>query len=282
MAKETESKKLKLFNTQESPILPFFLLLLISISLMSYDHRYNINYNIKQYISALNAPIKFIINTPSTITQNLKIYLSAQEDLHKKIKSQRNEINLLRLNAQKLQSLENENTNLRKILQIKEIVKKEIIIAEIVLPNQINGIPQVIINKGAKDNIKPGSAVMNSQGLIGQVTQVNNNSSKITPTTSNQFAVSAISNKGSINGIVSGTGGPFLEIQQLPAYESLAIGDYFLTSGLGGIYPRGIKIGKVTKIIPTNNSQFNRITITPFSSPLSFSEVMLIRNISDN
>ena len=282
MAKETASKKLKLFNTQESPILPFFLLLLISISLMSYDHRYNINYNIKQYISALNAPIKFIINTPSTITQNLKIYLSAQEALHKKIKSQRNEINLLRLNAQKLQSLENENTNLRKILQIKEIVKKEIIIAEIVLPNQINGIPQVIINKGAKDNIKPGSAVMNSQGLIGQVTQVNNNSSKITPTTSNQFAVSAISNKGSINGIISGTGGPFLEIQQLPAYESLAIGDYFLTSGLGGIYPRGIKIGKVTKIIPTNNSQFNRITITPFSSPLSFSEVMLIRNISDN
>jgi rod shape-determining protein MreC len=282
MAKETESKKLKLFNTQESPILPFFLLLLISISLMSYDHRYNINYNIKQYISALNAPIKFIINTPSTITQNLKIYLSNQEALHKKIKSQRNEINLLRLNAQKLQSLENENTNLRKILQIKEIVKKEIIIAEIVLPNQINGIPQVIINKGAKDNIKPGTAVMNSQGLIGQVTQVNNNSSKITPTTSNQFAVSAISNKGSINGIISGTGGPFLEIQQLPAYESLAIGDYFLTSGLGGIYPRGIKIGKVTKIIPTNNSQFNRITITPFSSPLSFSEVMLIRNISDN
>lgn len=282
MAKETESKKLKLFNTQESPILPFFLLLLISISLMSYDHRYNINYNIKQYISALNAPIKFIINTPSTITQNLKIYLSNQETLHKKIKSQQNEINLLRLNAQKLQSLENENTNLRKILQIKEIVKKEIIIAEIILPNQINGIPQVIINKGAKDNIKSGSAVMNSQGLIGQVTQVNNNSSKITPTTSNQFAVSAISNKGSINGIISGTGGPFLEIQQLPAYESLAIGDYFLTSGLGGIYPRGIKIGKVTKIIPTNNSQFNRITITPFSSPLSFSEVMLIRNISDN
>ena len=282
MAKETESKKLKLFNTQESPILPFFLLLLISISLMSYDHRYNINYNIKQYISALNAPIKFIINTPSTITQNLKIYLSNQEALHKKIKSQRDEINLLRLNTQKLHSLENENTNLRKILQIKEIVKKEIIIAEIVLPNQINGIPQVIINKGAKDNIKPGTAVMNSQGLIGQVTQVNNNSSKITPTTSNQFAVSAISNKGSINGIISGTGGPFLEIQQLPAYESLAIGDYFLTSGLGGIYPRGIKIGKVTKIIPTNNSQFNRITITPFSSPLSFSEVMLIRNISDN
>ena len=278
MAKETGSKKLKLFNTQESPILPFFLLLLISISLMSYDHRYQINYDIKQYISALNTPIKFIINAPSTFIQNFKIYLSDQEALHKKIQSQQNEINLLLLDAQKLQSLENENENLRKILQIKEIVKKEIIIAEIILPNQINGITQIVINKGAKDNIKPGSAVMNNQGLIGQVTQVNSNSSKITPITSNQFAVSAISNKGSINGIISGTGNPALEIRQLPAYENLAIGDYFLTSGLGGIYPRGIKIGKVTKIIPTYNTQFNRIIITPFSSPLSFSEVMLIRN----
>ena len=116
MAKETGSKKLKLFNTQDSPILPFFLLLLISISLMSYDHRYQINYDIKQYISALNTPIKFIINTPSTIIQNFKIYLSDQEALHKKIQSQKNEINLLLLDAQKLQSLENENENLRKIL----------------------------------------------------------------------------------------------------------------------------------------------------------------------
>ena len=208
----------------------------------------------------------------------ISIQLCNQEALHKKIQSQKNEINLLLLDAQKLQSLENENENLRKILRIKEIVKKELIIAEIVLPNQINGIPQIVINKGAKDNIEPGSAVMNSQGLIGQVTQVNSNSSKITPITSNQFAVSAISNKGSINGIISGTGNPVLEIGQLPAYESLTIGDYFLTSGLGGIYPRGIKIGKVTKIIPTYNTQFNRIIITPFSSPLSFSEVMLIRN----
>ena len=277
MAKETASKKLKLFNTQESPILPFFLLLLISISLMSYDHRYQINNVIKQQISTLNAPIKFIINTPSNIIRNSKIFLSHQKTLLEKINSQQDEINLILLNLQKLQALENENANLRKILQIKEIIKKEIVIAEIVLPNQINGIPQIIINKGANDNIHPGSAAMNSKGLIGQVTQVNYNSSKITPITSNQFSVSAVSNKGSINAIVSGTGDPFLEIQQLPAYEPLVIGDYFLTSGLGGVYPRGIKIGKVSKIIPTNNLQFNRIIITPFSSPLSFSTVVLTR-----
>ena len=124
MAKETESKKLKLFNTQESPILPFFLLLLISISLMSYDHRYQINYDIKQYISALNTPIKFIINAPSTFIQNFKIYLSDQEALHKKIQSQQNEINLLLLDAQKLQSLENENEKIQTSRVIKGLFRR--------------------------------------------------------------------------------------------------------------------------------------------------------------
>tara|TARA_B100000035_G_scaffold134321_1_gene114289 strand:+ start:43285 stop:44127 length:843 start_codon:yes stop_codon:yes gene_type:complete len=278
MAKQTVSKKLKLFNTQESPILLFFLLTLISIGLMSFDQRHQINTNIKQYISALNIPIKFVINLPQNITRNFKIYLSSQETLYKKINSQESKINLLLLDYQKLQYLEKENANLRKILQLKEIIKKEMIIAEIVLPNQINGIPQVIINKGAKDKVKVGSVVMNNQGLIGQVVNVNNNSSKITPITSNQFAVSSISNKGVINTIISGTGGPFLEIKQLPAYESLVVGDYFLTSGLGGIYPRGIKIGWVSKIVPTNNKQFNRIVITPFSLPLSFSQVIVTRD----
>ena len=107
MAKQTGSKKLKLFNTQEFPILLFFLLTLISISLMSYDHRYQINNVIKQQISTLNAPIKFIINTPSNIIRNSKIFLSHQKTLLEKINSQQDEINLILLNLQKLQALEN-------------------------------------------------------------------------------------------------------------------------------------------------------------------------------
>ena len=83
MAKNTGSKKLKLFNTQESPILLFFLLTSIAIGLMSYDHRYQINDDIKQRISALNKPIKFIINAPSNMMRNFQVFLSDQKTLLK-------------------------------------------------------------------------------------------------------------------------------------------------------------------------------------------------------
>ena len=112
--------------------------------------------------------------------------------------------------------------------------------------------------------------------MIGQVIQVSEHTSKIKPITSNQFAISAVSNKGFINTFISGTGNPYLEIKQLPAYEVIKVGDYFLSSGLDEIYPKGIKIGTVSRIIPSENAQFNQILITPFSSPLSFAQVMII------
>ena len=276
MGKETASKKLKLFNTQQSPILLFFVLTIISIGLMSFDHRHGTSHEVKQYISLLNTPLKYIINVPSRVIQSIELYFSDQKNLNYTINMLQNEINLLQLDIQDSQLLENENVNLRKILQIKEVFKKDIVVAEIILPNQVNGIPQIIINKGRKQKIRLGSAVMNNKGLIGQIIQVENNRSKINPITSNQFAVSAISNKGRINTVISGTGSPNLEINQLPAYEAIEIGDYFLTSGLDDLYPKGIKIGKIKKIIPSDNAQFNKIIITPFASPLSFSQVMII------
>ena len=276
MIKDTATKKLKLFNTEESPILLFFILAIFSIGLMSYDHRHQINDNIGQFVSFFNAPIKFIVNTPSRITHNINFYFSNQKKLNNEIKFLQNKINLLLLDAQDTQLLEKENANLRKILQIKELIERKVQVAEIILPNQVNGVAQIIINRGRKDNIEAGSPVINNQGLIGQVIQVSEHTSKIKPITSNQFAISAVSNKGFINTFISGTGNPYLEIKQLPAYEVIKVGDYFLSSGLDEIYPKGIKIGTVSRIIPSENTQFNQILITPFSSPLSFAQVMII------
>ena len=276
MIKDTTTKKLKLFNTEESPILLFFILAIFSIGLMSYDHRHQINDNIGQFVSFFNAPIKFIVNTPSRITHNINFYFSNQKKLNNEIKFLQNKINLLLLDAQDTQLLEKENANLRKILQIKELIERKVQVAEIILPNQVNGVAQIIINRGRKDNIEAGSPVINNQGLIGQVIQVSEHTSKIKPITSNQFAISAVSNKGFINTFISGTGNPYLEIKQLPAYEVIKVGDYFLSSGLDEIYPKGIKIGTVSRIIPSENAQFNQILITPFSSPLSFAQVMII------
>ena len=279
MAKKTENKRLRLF-TQESPTFLFVILIICSIVLMSLDHRYHMHTHLKQKIVLVRTPFQWIINAPSRLIASIDYYLSEQNKLRQQILLLKTEANLFQLNQQKLRLLENENRELRKVLNIKNVIKNEIIVGEIVLPSHSNGVSQILINKGLDDGISLGSPVMNNQGLVGQVVRVDKNLSTIKNITSNNFAISAVSESGAISTLVFGNGSPYLKIYRLPAYEKLVVGGYLLTSGLDQIYPKGIKIGKVIKIIPTNNIQFNEIIVQPMTSPESFSQVMIIK--SDN
>lgn len=279
MAKKRENKRLRLF-TQESPAFLFVILTICSIVLMSLDYRYNIHTQLKQHIMLVRTPFQWIINAPSRLISSIDYYLSEQNKLQQQIFLLKTEASLFQLNQQKLRLLENENRELRKVLNIKNVIKNEIIVGEIVLPSHSNGVSQILINKGLDDGISLGSPVMNNQGLVGQVVRVDKNLSTIKNITSNNFAISAVSESGAINTLVFGNGSPYLKIYRLPAYEKLVVGDYLLTSGLDQIYPKGIKIGKVIRITPTNNIQFNEIIVQPMTSPESFSQVMIIK--SDN
>lgn len=277
MAKKTASKQLRLF-TQESPIIIFVTLAMCSIAIMSYDHRHKINVQLKQKLAFVITPFHWMTNAPYQLIREIDYYLSEQNKLQQQILSLKSEANLLQANQQKLTLIENENRSLRKILNIKNLIKNDMTIGEVVLPSQANGVPQLFINKGMDDGIDIGSPVMNNEGLVGQVIHVNKNLSTVQKITSNNFAVSAISENGTMAALIFGNGSPHLVIYRLPAYEKLRLGDHLLTSGLDQIYPKGIKIGKVIKIIPTNNSQFNEIIIEPATSPQSFSQVMVIKS----
>ncbi len=278
MAKAASPKKLKLFNHDETPVLLFFFLASLSVILMSLDNKFYLNASIRDYGNIIHIPIQSLINFPERTKKRFDFYFSKQEKLINTIDELENKINVNDINLQNLELLKNENANLRKLLNLKEIVRQDIQIAEIILPNHINGKAQIFIDKGSNQNIDVGSAVMNHRGLIGQVIHVENNTSKIMSTNSNQFAVSAVTNQGLINTVIFGTGQINLEIQRLPMYEKIKVGDVFLTSGLDSIYPKGIKIGKVTQIIATKNDQFKKIIITPFSDPKAYSQVMIIKN----
>lgn len=277
MAKKTAPKQLRLF-TQESPIIIFVILAMCSIAIMSYDHRHKINVQLKQKLAFVITPFHWMTNAPYQLIREIDYYLSEQNKLQQQILSLKSEANLLQANQQKLTLIENENRSLRKILNIKNLIKNDMTIGEVVLPSQANGVPQLFINKGMDDGIDIGSPVMNNEGLVGQVIHVNKNLSTVQKITSNNFAVSAISENGTMAALIFGNGSPHLVIYRLPAYEKLRLGDHLLTSGLDQIYPKGIKIGKVIKIIPTNNSQFNEIIIEPATSPQSFSQVMVIKS----
>tara|TARA_B110000196_G_scaffold132601_1_gene114745 strand:- start:345 stop:818 length:474 start_codon:yes stop_codon:yes gene_type:complete len=148
--------------------------------------------------------------------------------------------------------------------------------AEIILPTVKNGHSVITINRGLKNNIEAGSAVINNRGLVGQIINISKSYSEIRPITSESYAVPAIIDNGKENVILFGNGNGELEIPLFPASSSIKINDNFVTSGTDNLYPKGIYIGRVTEIKTTNSPKFNSIIVTPFSQPTTFSQITVL------
>lgn len=161
-----------------------------------------------------------------------------------------------RLNSLNTQNeiLRNENDKLRGILNFKNVNEQyDYIGADVVGIAGNNFLDGYIINIGEKDGIKKGMVAIEGDGLVGQVTSVGDNWSIVESLCNENVAVAGyVLSTEESNGIVKGYKGN--EDKFLAVIEGLALdskvkeGDSILTSGLGGIYPKGVNIGKVKEV----------------------------------
>ena len=276
MAQRLKSNNLKLFNRNTFPLFTFFVLFLACLILMGFDYRYGLLKKIKSEFSLATSPINYIINLPVEMYHNTKNIFKTVKLLTKENQILEKKLYDLSIQIQDNKLLKAENFQLREKLNIQKdfgIVGQN---AEIVLPNVRNGYSIITIDKGSKDNIKDGAAVINNNGLVGQIINTSRNYSEIRPITSKTFAVPAILDNGKENIILYGNGNSELEIPLFPASSLIEIGDIFVTSGIDKIYPKGIKIGKVSDVKSTKSPKFNYILVKPFFQPTTFSQLTVL------
>ncbi len=273
MKRRHSTKKLRLFNTNQSPIFSFIVLLLVSFLLMGLDYRKEIQPDIKQFRSYIKPPLIYFLNLPNKISESVKETLTTKSALLEEKIQLENSMIELSIENQKLIFLEAENSILRNSMKIANNLAIKSISAEIILPTVINGKRSIIINKGQNDGIQVGSPVINNLGLVGQVILTEKNYSEVAPITAREYIVPAILEKGTDNVILRGTGSGYLEIKMFPSHRVAKIGEQFMTSGIDGIYPKGIKIGNIIDIKPVVTNQFNHLLIAPTSDPTTHSQV---------
>ena len=276
MVTKASKSNLKLFNRNSFPLVSFVLLLVLCIVMMGVDYRHQILKKIKSKLTIATSSITYLINLPVNIFINSKDNFIEKDLLKNKI------VNLQKINytlsiaVQENELLKSENKILRNKLKIKKDFNITGVNAEIILPKIRNGHSIITINKGLKNKIKIGSAVINNKGLVGQIINTSKSYSEIMPITSEDYAVPAIMDNGKENVILYGNGNGGLEIPLFPSSSSIVINDKFVTSGIGGLYPKGIIIGRVVEIKSTTSPKFNSIRIVPLSQPTTFTQITVI------
>ncbi len=184
---------------------------------------------------------------------------------------------ILKSNVEKIESLEAENVALKKELEeMKNELNIEHVLtdydylnATVVSRNAATWYNNLTIDKGSHNGIEEGMVVINSTGVIGKTTNVSTFSSDVklitTTDTNNKISVTITNGDKKLIGLINGYDykTKYLEIEGISNTDNVAIGDLVYTSGLGGVFPSGILIGKVADITTDVYDLSKIINVTP-------------------
>jgi len=134
----------------------------------------------------------------------------------------------------------------------------------------------VFINKGTQDGVKENRAVVTNTGVVGHVIQAGLNTSKVMLIVDGRSSVDTLFGYDRVSGIVVGTGMEFCEMKYVPITAEVNVGDQVLSSGLGGVYPKGLVVGTVISITKATQGLFQEISIAPSADFGRLEEVLVL------
>jgi rod shape-determining protein MreC len=166
---------------------------------------------------------------------------------------------------------------LERLLEVKQALSDQTFLATQVVASEPSNLRQVVaIDRGKSDGVKTGMPVVTEgKTLVGTVTKVDASHSWITLVTDVDSAVSALDLESQAAGVVSGGYNRRLAMEFVAGDAALKEGDTVVTSGLGGSYPAGLVVGRVTGISGRPQEVFRRVTVEPLAS-LSHLDTLLI------
>ena len=187
------------------------------------------------------------------------------------------------LRAMTVTSLENENDRLRQLIGLGARLKWGFIPAEAIHGRGVRDVTTMTLTAGSNAGVRRLSPVVSPEGVVGMVSNVDPTMSEAMIWTHPDFRVSAMSEDGSAFGIVqahapSATTGYLMELRGIPFRSTLKPGSLVVSSGLGGVWPRGIPIGRVLSEISTAEGWARTYLLKPVVSPADVGAVMILRN----
>jgi rod shape-determining protein MreC len=186
------------------------------------------------------------------------------------------------LRAMGVKSLEDENERLRQLIGLGSRLKWGFVPAEAIHARGLRDVTTMTLTAGSLAGVRRLSPVVSPEGVVGMVTDVDPTMSQAMIWTHPDFRVSAMSEDGAAFGIVqahsaSATTGYLMELRGIPFRTALKPGTLIVSSGLGGVWPRGIPIGRVIEEVKTSEGWARTYLIKPAVSPADVGSIMILR-----
>jgi rod shape-determining protein MreC len=260
----------------------FLLLSLVCLSLMILDHRDQHVERIRQALSVVVYPLQLLVDLPFLGWAAVRTNFATRESLA----AENEELKRERLNAefrlQRLAALETENARLRELLDSQARVGSRALVAEILAADLDPYRQRFNLNRGLVDGVYVGQALIDAQGVVGQTVRVGPFTAEAVLITDADHAVPVSVNRNGVRTIAVGTGDSSrLRLPYLTNNADVEVGDLLVSSGLGGVFPAGYPVGRITEVNLRPDQSFAEVFAEPASALDRDREVLLVWNAAD-
>ncbi|OIP89097.1 MAG: rod shape-determining protein MreC [Syntrophaceae bacterium CG2_30_49_12] len=263
-------------------IIIVFTLIIVLLSLTFHSVKRSSETGIfKKLVLEIAAPLMDVINTSfEELTKGWKryIFLVGLEEENRQLKKK----NIL-LTGQLIQYQEGylEGIRLQKLLKLKENLNYSTITAMVVGRNKLSGFQTILINKGTAHNLRIGLPVAADQGVIGRITEASWHVSKILLLTDENSKIDALVQRTRTPGILHGSG--FIShLKYVPKTDDVRVGDAVISSGMGGVFPKGLLLGFVKSVDKRDAALFQKVEVTPSVDVARIEEVLVFLPDNDD
>lgn len=253
-----------IFTRGPSFILRLSFVVAFCVGLLIADSQFNLFSSARVYLNSLVSPIQYVADAPQKMFSALSENIMTRQALVER--NQQLEKDNLHLKADRLLlgQLQSENKQLRQLLNSKRQFKNKRMITEVMSLRSDPFTHQLLIDKGSINGVYLGQPVINEQGVVGQVSQVGSITSRVILIVDASHGIPVRVQRNDAIAVVHGSGAwDKLNVPFVQSNADIREGDLLVTSGLGGRFPAGYPVAKISRFQYQEGELYATVTATP-------------------
>ncbi len=266
-----------LYGRGPSAGLRFTVYALVSVALMYYDQHGHWVQRLRYALDAAAYPVQVAVSSPRAALQWLTESLTTRGALRAENERLRAELRATELKAMRQAALEQENAELRGLREALPPLVKKWQLAEVIDVETDPLRQRVVINKGGRDGVTVNQAVVDGNGILGQVARVGPWSAEVILVTDPEHAIPVEVTRNRLRSIAIGAGSSGeLLLPYLAINSDVRSGDLLVSSGLGGVFPAGLPVARITGVRRESNQLLAQVRAQPLANVERDREVILL------
>jgi len=253
-----------IFLSGPSFLLRLSIVIAFSLILFLADSQLNLFASSRIYLNSLVSPIQYVADSPQKLSSFISENVLTRQALQARNQQLEKDNLFLKADRLLLTQLQNENKQLRELLHSQRNFGYKRMITEVMSLRSDPFTHQLLIDKGTTDGVYVGQPVINEQGVVGQVSQVGTTTSRVLLIVDASHGIPVRVQRNDIAAIVHGSGAwNKLNLPFVQSNADLEEGDLLVTSGLGGRFPAGYPVAKISRFNYQEGALYADVTATP-------------------